>query len=464
MPFDQSSSQFGGSSFPSSGVSDLRDIPSDIGTSSSGATAASIADLERRQAEAAAQLAALQMQMQKQSELTNATVAELERRRSLDASAAGQSAFELRNKQAMVSAQLGRTAIADAQAAFSQDPADLLVLRAREAQSAVQALETEPNAPVDVSRLLIATVYEAAFIMNMLGDDARQQLQPVVSRIVSRSNQLFGAIENKGVTDEIRTIAPPLQGDLMTLVNIAQSLQVRSELPPDVQENIPGAQAAIREALSAVERYRSNLTGATGSGATGSEVIQKLNSELLNNSAVMLNSAKDIIDCSSEMQTNFQTADHAIMRKWPDAVSSAVDTLLTNVPEWLISLGAVIKGQGQYEELQALTRKISSCSAHLVALVRTQSVGKPAGLEGNSNDIERTTVVLQTAARRVIALTAEIGRYHLSTLALEEYSKLGSHEVNKMLLSSQAEALRLEKALESERERVARLRKMQYAG
>ena len=47
-----------------------------------------------------------------------------------------------------------------------------------------------------------------------------------------------------------------------------------------------------------------------------------------------------------------------------------------------------------------------------------------------------------------MALAGDIGNQTLSSVALEEYSKLGANDINKLLLTTQAETLRLEKALE----------------
>lgn len=330
--------------------------------------------------------------------------------------------------------------------------------------SALRALVEggQPLAVAELVRQNMGTVTQAVAGIHVFGDETKQKIKSLLEPILAKTGDLFaGILSANGAQSLPQPLVASLQEDIAGLALLAESLQIKGELPVEVAQSVSGAQAAIREALQLVERYREE------SKQTDADPMLKLNQDLLTSGIDMLSSAKNIIDAATTMQDELKHAnDHAAIRKYMNAMSAAVDTLLTGVPQWLVFVVPVIKGKGKIEDFQAVTRSISACSAQLVAFVRTQRVGSGAASPGSagSSVIEKSTGALQSASHKVIATAGDIGSHLLSGMALEEYSKLGANEINKLLLTTQAETLRLEKALEMEREKLGRLRKLQYNG
>lgn len=105
------------------------------------------------------------------------------------------------------------------------------------------------------------------------------------------------------------------------------------------------------------------------------------------------------------------------------------------------------------------SKDISACSAQLLAFARTTLVGSGQNVDVLVRSAER----LQNGSHAVIAAVREAHQYQLASIVLEECDNLSETQVKKMTMASQISLQKLESQLEKERDRLARLRRMNYS-
>jgi hypothetical protein len=292
-----------------------------------------------------------------------------------------------------------------------------------------------------ISVVHIAEIYRAGLMQQDASQHAAR-LKEIITGILVHSTALFGKLGTDGSAFVPSEVVSKLV-DLLDQLSMAASQSDMS----DISESISGAQTAIRESMDEL------VTLLHQSQQTDSEPTLGMNQALLNQSGTMLSCAQSIVDASTRLHDGLKAkGDRALMRRWTNALVSTAETLQAEVPAWMGMLRQVVKAPVKpVEEFQMETRSLAACTVQLKSLGRSQSV------EGGA-EIAQNAQQMAMSAQKIISLAEDIHHRTLSSVAPEDYSKLGPTDAEQLVADTSAEIRRLEQTLELQRSKLDRIR------
>lgn len=247
-----------------------------------------------------------------------------------------------------------------------------------------------------------------------------------------------------------------LGNGLTALERQLAELASTADIPTEVAQEISKAQLIVTDAIAQLEALDAQ------SRETDKDRWRELHQNLLSVGGRMIQFAKDVINAALAdkpvLSTGMSRAEAALQHKaWLAAMRAAVDSVVENVPLWTEWTRQVVKQHIKHDELHVATRAIAACSAQLLAIARTKS----DGLSGKS-DIEKASDGLVTTSHAFLTAIREANSFQLASVLLDDFAALSENQAKKLIMTTQVEILRLESSLEKERERLGKLRRLQY--
>lgn len=93
------------------------------------------------------------------------------------------------------------------------------------------------------------------------------------------------------------------------------------------------------------------------------------------------------------------------------------------------------------------TRNIAACSAQLLAVARTKTATGRASADAKGV-IEKQSEALVVSSHAVLAAARDANNFHLANVMLDDIGNLSEMQAKKLIMSTQVEIMRLERALD----------------
>eukprot|EP00045_Choanoeca_perplexa_P010325 m.104302 g.104302 ORF g.104302 m.104302 type:complete len:770 (-) comp15235_c0_seq1:83-2392(-) len=249
---------------------------------------------------------------------------------------------------------------------------------------------------------------------------------------------------------------------------LAASQATAGSLPSAMEQKITSAQRLVRDALDLIQR----LTQSVNSNEEMQSQLKELYQKLLKDCEAMMNTAIDFIRGAIDLQKLFDTEEYKSdqataaleIRHWLGAVEQCVNNVVENTPVWTECLRSFVESAERAEELQVSSKELSASTAQLMAFVKTLTRSNAFSHRDSELVIEGITQAstrLIKTSHKVINDTKDVSNCLManSVLSTENLASLTPMQGRRMLMRSQVEVLRLEKALEMERTRLGELRR-----
>eukprot|EP00051_Salpingoeca_urceolata_P000637 m.34935 g.34935 ORF g.34935 m.34935 type:complete len:693 (-) comp10881_c0_seq1:1444-3522(-) len=368
---------------------------------------------------------------------------------------------------------LGLQGVHDAETGIDADVVDYLAEKATEAQTANMNLTDMPAVHLAVlSRSISGTLFTAMGAAHTLKEEEDSSyLFQLTRETATAATVVFEDMNEKldSMGDEVPTPDPAnvqtLDKKLQELIAFAQKIRVQTEVPTTVAKSISAAQQAIREAIELVQALSAEHS------AKDSGRVKEVNQKLFEGGLAMMERAKEVIDSATMMQESLSTGgdgkslsegEHKIkFRKWIDALKVAVVAIVDSAPLWIECIRSVSKGEGKHEELQVATRQIGACSASLAACSKTTKKTSQSEEEEHSK-MQALSNSLLSLSQTFLKYVRDAQNLSLASILLDEYDSLTENQAKRLVMTTQVEVLRLETALEKEREKLTRLKQLNY--
>lgn len=169
--------------------------------------------------------------------------------------------------------------------------------------------------------------------------------------------------------------------------------------------------------------------------------------------------AADAMRDALESSRGMQSEDEFNMKhsSWFQGLTTAVDVMVEHNPVLTEALRSVIRQQGKHEELQVSARNLSASVAQLAALSRTKSM--PNG-DSSQSDVNRLSEEFKQTVHEILAAVRECKELELAAVHLDDYGNLSENDAKRLLMATQVNVLKLESDLNSEHEKLRRLRRV----
>eukprot|EP00053_Salpingoeca_punica_P016265 m.152797 g.152797 ORF g.152797 m.152797 type:complete len:862 (+) comp16923_c0_seq3:77-2662(+) len=241
---------------------------------------------------------------------------------------------------------------------------------------------------------------------------------------------------------------------LMALQNVAAG---------DLTSKLSVAQQALQDTRARFEELKKT------SEATDRDRYLEVNQKLLTLARKMVDHYVEVVNRAEGIRTilydtkGSQSDDEFNMRhsSWLKSLSDSVDAIAEGCPMLTESTRSVVTKKGKYEELQVATRNISASVAQLVALTKTKQMGKGKGEEDQKGLITNGDSAISTS-HEFLAAGREVQDLLLANILMENFERLTENEAKRLVMATQVNVLKLEKDLDAEREKLGRLRRLNY--
>eukprot|EP00052_Salpingoeca_macrocollata_P008277 m.65714 g.65714 ORF g.65714 m.65714 type:complete len:850 (-) comp16512_c0_seq1:60-2609(-) len=225
---------------------------------------------------------------------------------------------------------------------------------------------------------------------------------------------------------------------------------------------VSAAQQSIRDALSRISEM------STASQEKDKDRALEVNQKVLAQAKKMLEKLQQLIDLAEKMRTNMYSSkgrqsDDDFNSKhlsWLKGVADSTDATTQGCPMLSEALHAVVNGKGKHEELQVAASNMAASVAQVAAQSKTKQM--PAGDKTQEN-IAATADSLIKTSHDLATAVRESQDFSLANVMMSNYEGLTENEAKRLIMATQVQVLKLEKELDAEREKLGRLRRLNYA-
>eukprot|EP00052_Salpingoeca_macrocollata_P016223 m.130145 g.130145 ORF g.130145 m.130145 type:complete len:770 (+) comp19969_c0_seq2:72-2381(+) len=248
--------------------------------------------------------------------------------------------------------------------------------------------------------------------------------------------------------------------ELEKLNLFAQKVGGGNDLPDELSKTVSEAQQAILNAVEFLNRLKDE------SQASDTDRLLEVNQEVLNKGLELMRHSGTVVEAAlkmkSQMEGESSTEGEAsyLHQNWVRGLEACVSLLVEQIPLWLECGRQVVKNRTKFDELQVATRYIAASSAQLVASSRASYTEKG---EHTKRDIETSTEALLSSSHVMTSAIRDCNNLALASVMLDDYSNLSEQQTKKLVMNTQVEILRLEDALDKERAKLGKLRRINYA-
>lgn len=227
-----------------------------------------------------------------------------------------------------------------------------------------------------------------------------------------------------------------------------------------IEEKVGAAQQSILDAIKLFEKLLAQ------SKATETGRLLEVNEQLLSTALRLQEAMRNVMNSATGMRqalekTKGSQSDDEFNLKhesWFAALTTSVDAVASGNPGLMESIRCVMNRSGKHEELQVATRSITAAVAQLSALTKTKGMGNESAQEL----VTKYCASVIEIGSELLAAARESQDLALASVLMEDFTELTANQAKRLTMATQVNVLKLEKQLESEREKLGRLRKLQY--
>eukprot|EP00051_Salpingoeca_urceolata_P027995 m.484363 g.484363 ORF g.484363 m.484363 type:complete len:874 (-) comp23332_c0_seq1:184-2805(-) len=415
------------------------------------------------------------------AEQTEMSLQEQVQRLTLDNHKLTENVRTLKSTVIRLSLEESQKSIADAAAGVDQDVVSFALGRSKDALHSITAL----NASVEVAnedfvvksaglaRSITAAVLSAVGTAQTVKQVERAQALLKLAKQTAQKADRFVAASSTELSHDptVATVNVPqpqgteLEAALKPFVHFLESLDTGAELPQNVAEKVDAAMQFILDALQTIETLQTEQKAAPNNRQ------REVNLQTLDQSHNMMERAKSVIDgaltlkssVASQKDNRSEAESQMLLRNWAEVLEQSIGAVIEFGPVWIECLRQCVQKKTKFEEFQVATRSIAAFSAQLVAFSRTatSSVADPQAV-ATKDQVEGGTARLIKTSHTLLEATREAQNHVLASVMLDDLDSLSETQASALVMNTQVEVLRLERALTREQDKLRRLRRLTY--
>ena len=251
-------------------------------------------------------------------------------------------------------------------------------------------------------------------------------------------------------------------------ISLAKSIKLRdrelsklsNQLVDAIEDKVSAAQQSIMDGIKLFEKLLAQ-TKATESGR-----LLEVNEQLLGIGLKLQEAMRNVINAAEGMRASLlrgkgaQSDDefNAKHESWFGALTTSVDAVVDGNPLLMEAVRCVLSRKGKHEELQVASRTITAAVAQLAALSRTKVVQEGSAVA----QVTKSCAAVIDVGTNLLAAARESQDLALASVLMEDFDELTSNQIKRLTMATQVNVLKLEKEVEREREKLGRLRRMNY--
>ena len=301
-----------------------------------------------------------------------------------------------------------------------------------------------------------------------LEDHAEPAATPAPAPAAAKKRQARGGRVDEAACEQLTN---ELVEALSDAVQKARAVQLRdrelhklsSQLASGLEDKLSAAQQSIMDANKLFSKLLAQ-TKATDSGR-----LLEVNEQLLNIALRLEESMRDTINAADGMREALSRTRGAASleefnakhQSWFEALAASVDSIHEGNPLLMEAIRCVLSRKGKHEELQVATRSISASVAQLAAISRMKSLAETKE-EASQGALGKSCAIVIEVGTELLAAARESQDLALAAVLLEDFTELTANQAKRLTMATQVNVLRLEKEVEREREKLGRLRRLNY--
>jgi len=259
-----------------------------------------------------------------------------------------------------------------------------------------------------------------------------------------------------------------LKAILDEAISLAKAIKLRdrelsklsNQLVDAIEDKVTAAQQSILDGIKLFEKLLAQ-TKATESGR-----LLEVNEQLLGIGLKLQEAMRNVINAAEGMRAALvrgkgaQSDDefNAKHQSWFGALTTSVDAVVDGNPLLMEAVRCVLGRKGKHEELQVASRTITAAVAQLAALSRTKIVSEETAVA----QVTKSCSAVIEVGTELLASARESQDLALASILMEDFDELTSNQIKRLTMATQVNVLKLEKEVEREREKLGRLRRMNY--
>ncbi|XP_066601569.1 huntingtin-interacting protein 1 isoform X1 [Prorops nasuta] len=245
------------------------------------------------------------------------------------------------------------------------------------------------------------------------------------------------------------------------LLNALINVQNNSNIIGDLVENeLQSMDKAIEEAAKKIQ----DMLDKSRAGDSGLKL--EVNGKILDSCTELMKSIRNLVKKSRLLQTEIvsqgkgtasATEFYKRNHQWSEGLISAAKAIAMGANFLLEAADKVVSGNGKFEQLMVASQGIAASTAQLVVASRVKAdrnSNNLSALSDASKEVTRATGSVVATAKSCAHLIEENDDADISNLSL--------HQAKRLEMEAQVRVLELEQALETERLRLAALRRYHY--
>jgi uncharacterized protein YgiM (DUF1202 family) len=288
-----------------------------------------------------------------------------------------------------------------------------------------------------------------------VADEEPPQAKPKKSLAGIEDSTAYGELD--ALVDEICTLVKSMiarDKQLTALQNVSAG---------DLTSKLSAAEQMLNDSRDRLVELKKN------SAANDRDRYLEVNSQLLTLGQKMVEHLIEVVQRAEGIRgilydtKGSQSDDEFQMRhsSWLKSLSDSVEAIAEGSPMLTEAVRSVVTRKGKYEELQVATRNISATVAQLVALTKTKQMAKGKGEEDKASLIFNGDGSILTS-HQFLTTGREAQDLLLAGVLMQNFESLSENEAKRLVMATQVHVLKLEKDLETEREKLGRLRRLNY--
>jgi len=278
-----------------------------------------------------------------------------------------------------------------------------------------------------------------------------------------------GSDGTRTFTGEPSTLLSNFGSVIDAAIATAKSIQLRdrelaklsNQIANEVEDKMSAAQQSISDATQLFQRLLAQ------SKATETGRLLEVNTQLLERALklelgmeTVINSADGLRAALLRTKGSQDESDfNAKHQSWFEALTETVDAVHGGNPMLTEAVRCVLGRKGKHEELQVACRNVTATCAQLAALSKTKKSDNDGGAQAAL--VTHCARVMETGGE-LLAAARESQDLALASVLMEDFTELTANQAKRLTMATQVQVLKLEKDLEREREKLGRLRKLNY--
>ncbi|XP_034948631.1 huntingtin-interacting protein 1 isoform X2 [Chelonus insularis] len=242
-----------------------------------------------------------------------------------------------------------------------------------------------------------------------------------------------------------------------TLIKASGNVDIIGDL---VENELQSMDKAIEEAASRIQE----MLNKSRAGDSGLKL--EVNGKILDSCTELMKCIRKLVKKSRLLQTEIvaqgkgtasATEFYKRNHQWSEGLISAAKAIAMGANFLLEAADKVVSGDGKFEQLVVASQGIAASTAQLVVASRVKADRNSpnlAGLSETSREVTQATAGVVATAKSCGQLVEENDDLDMSGLSL--------HQAKRLEMEAQVRVLELEQALETERRRLAALRRHHY--